>query len=150
MSEAVLNNIKTRRVVREMTDERVTREQIETILEAARWAPSGGNLRPNRYIVIENAETRRLIRMASPGMFQKAPVLILICTSGDVLVEHQSAAQRPRPADRYRHGGADDDAGGACHRLGIGTGHLLQQGGDPRDPQPAGQLFAGDVHLHRA
>ena len=88
MSAEVLANIKTRRVVRDMTDEPVTREQIETILEASRWAPSGGNLRPNRYIVIEDAETRRLIRLVSPGMFQKAPALILICTDWDVVAEH--------------------------------------------------------------
>ncbi len=88
MSDVVLKNIKTRRVVREMTAEPVAREQIETILEAARWAPSGGNLRPNRYIVIEDAETLRLIRLVSPGMFQEAPVVILICTNGDVLLEH--------------------------------------------------------------
>ena len=87
-SEAVLNNIRTRRVVRETTDEPVERKQIEAIMEAARWAPSGGNLRPNRYIVIEDAETRRLIRLVSPGMFQKAPVLILICTNWDVAAEH--------------------------------------------------------------
>ena len=133
-----------------MTDERVTREQIETILDAARWAPSGGNLRPNRYIVIENAETRRLIRMASPGMFQKAPVLILICTNGDVLVEHSlPSTDRALLIDI---GTAAQTMMLAAHAigLGIGTGHLLQQGGDPRDPQPAGQLFAGDVHLHRA
>lgn len=88
MSSAVLENIKTRRVVREMTDEPVTQEQIETILEAARWAPSGGNHRPNRYIVIQDPETRRLIRLVSPGMFQHAPVLVLICTNRDVLDEH--------------------------------------------------------------
>ena len=120
MSEAVLNNIKTRRVVREMTDERVTREQIETILDAARWAPSGGNLRPNRYIVIENAETRRLIRMASPGMFQKAPVLILICTNGDVLVEHSLP-----PSDRallIDIGTAAQTMMLAAHALGLASG----------------------------
>ena len=88
MSEAVLHNIKTRRVVREMTDEPVTREQIEAILDAARWAPSGGNLRPNRFIVIEDPEARRLMRLVSPGMFQKAPVLIVICTNMDVAAEH--------------------------------------------------------------
>ena len=47
MSDEILNNIKTRRAVREMTDEGVEREQIETILEAGRWAPTGGNLRPD-------------------------------------------------------------------------------------------------------
>ena len=88
MSNVVLENIRTRRVVREMSDEPVTQEQIEAVLEAARWAPSGGNLRPNRYVVIQDAETRRLIRLVSPGMFQEAPALILICTNGDVLVEH--------------------------------------------------------------
>ena len=88
MSEAALRNIKTRRVVREMSDRPVTQAQIETILEAARWAPSGGNLRPNRYIVIQNAETRRLLRLVSPGMFQRAPALILICTNMQVVAEH--------------------------------------------------------------
>ena len=48
----------------------------------------GGNLRPNRFIVIEDPETRRLIRLVSPGMFQQAPVLILICTNMDVAAEH--------------------------------------------------------------
>ncbi len=84
----VLRNIKTRRVEREMSDEAVEREQIEAILEAARWAPSGGNLRPNRYIVIEDAETRRLLRLVAPGMFQRAPVLILICTNWQVVAQH--------------------------------------------------------------
>ena len=88
MSEAVLRNIKTRRVVREMTDEPVTQAQIEAVLAAARWAPSGGNLRPNRYIVIQDAETRRLLRLVSPGMFQRAPLLILICTNMQVVAEH--------------------------------------------------------------
>ena len=73
MSEAVLNNIRTRRVVREMSDEPVSREQVETVLEAARWAPSGGNLRPIRYIVIQDEETRRLIRLVSPACSRKRP-----------------------------------------------------------------------------
>jgi nitroreductase len=92
VSEQVLNNIKTRRVVREMTDQPVERQQIKTILEAARWAPSGGNLRPHRFIVIENPETRRLVRVVSPGMFQQAPVLILICINWDVVEERDLPA----------------------------------------------------------
>ncbi|MCY3575329.1 MAG: nitroreductase family protein [Chloroflexi bacterium] len=91
MNEA-LRNIKTRRVVREMSDQAVEREQIEAILEAARWAPSGGNLRPNRYVVIEDAETRRLLRLVAPGMFQRAPVLILICTNWQVVAQHHLPA----------------------------------------------------------
>ena len=120
MSDAVLQNIRTRRVVREMTDEPVTRQQIETILDAARWAPSGGNLRPNRYIVIQDPETRRLIRLVSPGMFQEAPALILICTSGDVLVEH-SLPETDR-ALLIDIGTAAQTMMLAAHALGLATG----------------------------
>ena len=120
MSETVLDNIKTRRVVREMTDEPVAREQIEAILEAARWAPSGGNLRPNRYIVIQDAETRRLIRLGSPGMFQEAPVLILICTNWGVVAEHNVP-----PTDRallIDIGTAAQTMMLAAHALGLASG----------------------------
>ena len=116
----MLDNIKTRRVIREMSDEPVERAQIEAILEAARWAPSGGNLRPNRYIVIEDAETRRLIRLVSPGMFQKAPVLILICTNWEVAAEHNLP-----PTDRallIDVGTAAQTMMLAAHALGLASG----------------------------
>lgn len=120
MSEAALTNIKTRRVVREMTDQPVARERIETILEAARWAPSGGNLRPNRYIVIEDAETRRLLRLISPGMFQRAPVLILICTNWEVAAEHNlPATDRALLIDI---GTAAQTMMLAAHALGLASG----------------------------
>lgn len=89
MSKEILNNIRTRRVVRELTDEGVAREQVETILEAARWAPTGGNLRPIRYVVVEDPDTRRLIRLVAPGMFQEAPALFLICINWDIVAEYK-------------------------------------------------------------
>lgn len=89
LSNLVLEAIRTRRVIRHMTDQPVPQELIEQILEAGRWAPSGGNTRPNRYIVIQDPLTRRLIRMVSPGMFQRAPILILICTDWSVIDERK-------------------------------------------------------------
>lgn len=89
MTNEVLNNIRTRRVVREMSEQPVERAQIETLLEAARWAPTGGNTRQNRFVVIEDAEMRRLVRLVSPGMFQQAPVLILVCTDHGVVARHE-------------------------------------------------------------
>lgn len=120
MSEQVLNNIKTRRVVREMTDQAVEPAQIETILEAARWAPSGGNLRPHRLVVIQNPATRRLIRMVSPGMFQQAPVLILICMNWAIAAEHSLP-----PADRALYmdvGAAAQTMMLAAHAIGLSSG----------------------------
>ena len=120
MSEQVLNNIKTRRVVREMTDQAVAPAQIETILEAARWAPSGGNLRPHRLVVIQNPATCRLIRMVSPGMFQQAPVLILICMNWAIAAEHSLP-----PADRALYmdvGAAAQTMMLAAHAIGLSSG----------------------------
>ena len=120
MSEQDLNNIKTRRVVREMTDQAVEPAQIETLLEAARWAPSGGNLRPHRLVVIQNPETRRLIRMVSPGMFQRAPVLILICINWDIAAEHSLP-----PTDRALYmdvGAAAQTMMLAAHAIGLSSG----------------------------
>ena len=119
MNEA-LRNIKTRRVVREMSGEAVERRQIEAILEAARWAPSGGNLRPNRYIVIEDAETRRLLRLVAPGMFQRAPVLILICTIWQVVAQHRWPAQDRALLNDI--GTAAQTMMLAAHALGLASG----------------------------
>ena len=120
MSEHVLNNIRTRRVVREMTEQAVEREGVETILEAARWAPTGGNLRPIRYVVVQDPETRRLIRLLAPGMFQKAPVLILICIDWAIIEQHKMT-------DRDRTslidvGGAAQTMMLAAHALGLASG----------------------------
>ena len=68
--EAVLKNIKTRRVVRNLTDQPVEREKLEKILEAGRWAPAGSNQRFVRFVAIQDPETLRLMRLVSPGMLQ--------------------------------------------------------------------------------
>lgn len=88
--------IRGRRSVRDYTGEAVSKEQIEAVLEAGTWAPSGMNRQPWRFIVIEDRklikyvsdETKILIRQMmpqAPARFQSAvcynaPVLVLICT----------------------------------------------------------------------
>ena len=79
MSNPVLEAIRTRRVVRGLTDEPVARAQLEEILKAGRWAPSGGNRRLHRYVAVQDPLTLRLLRMVSPGMLQKPQAIVLIC-----------------------------------------------------------------------
>ena len=50
-----------------MTDEPVAREQVETILDAARWAPTAGNRHLQRYVATTDPGTLRVLRMVSPG-----------------------------------------------------------------------------------
>ena len=56
MTNETLELIKSRRVVRMMTTEPVSRKNIEQILETARWAPVGGIQRFLRFSVAEDAK----------------------------------------------------------------------------------------------
>ena len=94
--------IKGRRSVRCYTEEPVSKEQIEAILEAGVWAPTAMYREPCRFIVIENKElikyvsdeTKVMVKQMMPPLAEKfstsndvvcynAPVLILICSEKD-------------------------------------------------------------------
>jgi len=50
----LLDEIRSRRSVRKYRNETVTDQQINEILEAGRWAPSGMNNQPWRFVVIKD------------------------------------------------------------------------------------------------
>ena len=75
----VFKTIKTRRVTRKFIDEPVSRAHILRILEAARWAPSGGMRRLNNYIVVRKTKNLHKIRAASPGILSYPKAIIVIC-----------------------------------------------------------------------
>jgi len=52
----LLEAIKGRRSIRQFTTEPVPQEDIEEILDAARWAPSGSNQQMWKFIVVKNKE----------------------------------------------------------------------------------------------
>ncbi len=120
MSNDVLDAIRKRRVVREMTDEPVTQEQLEQILDAGRWAPTGGNLRQNRFVVVQDEKIKRLIYQVSPGMFQRPPVIILICSDLQLAIDHQLGEDKP--TFLMDAGKAAQNMALAAHSLGLATG----------------------------
>jgi nitroreductase len=94
--------IKGRRSVRAYTDEPVSKEQIDAILEAGTWAPTGMGREPWRFIIIEDKqliklvsdETKVLVKQNMPPLAEQfsidadiicydAPVLVLVCTEKD-------------------------------------------------------------------
>lgn len=50
----MLNFIKSRRSTRKFRDEAVTEELLNQVIEAGRYAPSGGNSQSTHFIVVEN------------------------------------------------------------------------------------------------
>lgn len=59
---------------------------VETVLEAARWAPSYGNRQPTRYVVASRPETLAAVHDAltrGNAYLRAAPVLIAVCGRPD-------------------------------------------------------------------
>lgn len=63
-----MNAIEQRRSIRKYTSQPVTRAQIETIVEAARLAPSAKNRQPWKYIVYTGAEKEKLLDAMEKGL----------------------------------------------------------------------------------
>ena len=57
----IIDVITSRKSIRRYKPDPVPDEMIDKILEAARWAPTGENYQPWRFIVVRNQETRNKI-----------------------------------------------------------------------------------------
>lgn len=120
MTSEALELIRSRRVVRSMTSERVPRERLEQILDAAAHAPSAGNRRLHRFVVVDDPLTLRVIRMVSPGMLQHPTAAIVICIDAGRAIKYGFKANSR---------GLYVDVGTtaqtlllAAHALGLGSG----------------------------
>jgi nitroreductase len=79
----VFEAIKGRRSVRAFKNQDVPVETVEKLVEAARWAPSAGNLQPWEFIIVRKSETKmRLVEAALDQTFiEEAPVVIVVCAN---------------------------------------------------------------------
>ena len=77
--------IRNRYSCRAYQDKPVEKEKIDSILEAARLAPSAKNLQDWRFVVITETQTRRQVADCTnrPNVFSKAGVIIAACSISD-------------------------------------------------------------------
>ncbi len=117
---AVLEAIRSRRVVRAMTAEPVDRKTLENVLDAARWAPTAGNRHLQRFVASDDPATLRVLRAVCPGMLQRPTAAITICTDRGLAADYGFPPDAP---------GLFVDVGTAtatillaAHALGVGAG----------------------------
>ncbi|HIE13493.1 MAG TPA: nitroreductase family protein [Desulfotomaculum sp.] len=81
MAAGAIEVIKRRSSVRQFSKEPVSRSVIEQLLEAARWAPSAGNLQPWFFYVVTDPALRRCLMLAAlkQEFIAAAPVVIVVC-----------------------------------------------------------------------
>ena len=71
--------IKGRRSVRSYKDEKIRVERLKKILTAAIWSPSGSNEQPWKFIVVENDDGIKKIKVFSPGLFGSPAAIVIVC-----------------------------------------------------------------------
>lgn len=120
MGMDVLEAIKSRRSVRRYKEDQVPSELVERILDAARWAPTGGNIQPWRFIVVKDRVLLDLLKKVSPGYLGDAPLAIVICSDkersyrigGPLARDYLTIADCSMAAENIAL---------AAHALGLGT-----------------------------
>jgi nitroreductase len=76
----------------------VEKEKLDLVLKAGQFAPTAGNLQPQRILVIESGEAMEKLKKCTPCHFN-APVALLVC--------YDSVASAKRGYDNYNTGEAD-------------------------------------------
>jgi nitroreductase len=80
MTEELLDLIRERRTIRRFTEEDVSEDQVETLLEMAMCAPNRLNKQPWHFVVIRNKELQKLIadKYQVRPYVEQAPVVIAV------------------------------------------------------------------------
>lgn len=120
MDNAVLQAIRTRRVIRALTSAPVAQEDLATVLDSARYAPHAGNRRLHKYIAVTRPALLHALRMVSPGMLQRPTAAIVICVDWAQVNGYGFAPANPGPYVDV--GTAAATMMLAAHANGLGSG----------------------------
>jgi len=77
----IVDAIKNRRSIRAFGNQPVSDQEVERLIEAARWAPSAGNIQPWEFIIVRKPKIKRGLALAALGQtfIEEAPVVIVVC-----------------------------------------------------------------------
>lgn len=82
-SGVVMQNILSRKSVRSFTDAPVSREQLDTLVRAAMAAPTAKDIRPWKFVILDDRKTLDLLADQVPdnkvAVLHEAPAAILVC-----------------------------------------------------------------------
>lgn len=172
-SQTVLHNILQRKSVRAYTDRAVSHEQLDTLIRAAMAAPTGRDMRPWKFVVIDNKEALAALSEQLPyaKMLPEAAAAIVVC--GDLSVTDDKG--QPSTNWTFDCSAATENLLLAAEAMGLGavwTGvypyeerqtavsqalqlpehiiplNLIPIGYPKGDPQPKDKYNADNVHFN--
>lgn len=113
--------LRKQRQVRTFTDQPVSEDQLDAIIEVARWTGSAKNIQPWTLVIVKDPERKRQLAEAGQytGFLANAPVVIVLVMDGDVPGIHG-----------YDEGRLSERIFLAAQALGLGAG-VAWFGGEP-------------------
>jgi nitroreductase len=80
--------LKQRRSIRKWENTKITKEEFEKLIDAARWAPSSCNRQPWHFLIIENKDKIKFLsRIKNQAFIKNAPFCILVLIDLDAYDE---------------------------------------------------------------
>jgi nitroreductase len=116
----VMTAIKGRRSVRQFKDDPLDKDTLLKLLEAAVWAPSGGNGQTWRFVVVTQAAAMRKIKMVSPGLLGDPPAVIVIAQD-TALARHKGGEMGVETITKMDSAMAAQNIMLAAYEMGLGT-----------------------------
>jgi len=112
---AVLGAIRDRRTIRRYSSQKVTEDFLLSILEAGRWAPSGKNSQPWRFILIQDPKAKE----ALSNHTRYGSIIAQASAAIAVFLDSQSGYDRVK--DLQAIGACMQNMLLAAHSLGLGA-----------------------------
>lgn len=109
--------IHERRSIRRFTDEPIERDVLARVLDAARWAPNGGNRNAWRFIVVTSEAQKELLLSFAPGIGDMPAAIVVICMEAKT----ESPREAVRMLDMADAAIAAQNMCLAAHALGVGS-----------------------------
>ncbi|MCE5209422.1 MAG: nitroreductase family protein [Chloroflexi bacterium] len=83
-SHPLLECINKRRSIRKYTEEPVEYADILMLIESGIMAPSGSNIQPWKFIVVDDPQILKMIISFSPGVNGNPPCLLVLCSDQEL------------------------------------------------------------------
>ena len=81
--------IRERMAVRKFKDEQIKKEELDSILEAGRLAPTAKNIQPQKIYVVQSKEGIEKIDKVSPCRYN-APTVLVVCSDKDIAFKKEN------------------------------------------------------------
>lgn len=98
---SVLKVIQDRRSVRKYRGDSIPEDVLLRVLEAVRWAPSGKNLQPWKFILVRDSALKEKLARASAGQFfiAQAAIVVVACGFPDQCYSRMGRYMKSWPVD---------------------------------------------------